>query len=112
MPAPTHKPDTTLTTEYKVTNYSTPPTTDVVIQDHDRSRICAECGGLIALVSSTLGGEFAHLGSEDLGHRATPVARCYYCGADGTVTFDHTHSYHDSADCSRCGGSLGYPLGD
>lgn len=102
---------TTLSTDFHRSNYSSLPTIDVDIIDEDTIH-CRHCGG--ELVNAAARGHFAdyqHRRSAAYDHRAEVNPRCYYCRAEGTVT--HTqHAWHDSTDCSRCGGSVGYAIGD
>lgn len=103
---------TTLSTPFHRGNYCSLPTIDVEILEHTTLH-CQTCSGELvnANHSSASFPDWQHALSAAYDHRAQPKARCYYCGAEDTVT--HTqHAWHDSSDCSRCGGSLGFALGD
>ena len=103
---------TTLSTSFERRNYSTLPSIDVEIIE-DTTVHCEHCNGELvnANHSSHPTPDWQHRVSAAYDHRAKRIARCSYCGAEGTVT-QHSHAWYDSVDCSRCGGSVGFPLGD
>jgi len=103
---------TTLATEFRRGNYCTLPTIDVEIIT-DKTVHCLKCGSV--LINDDPNSIFSKWRHQDPAldddHRADRMARCHYCGGEGTTTHG-MHAWHDSSDCSRCGGSYGFPLGD
>ena len=103
---------TTLSTQFHQGNYCSTPTIDVEIVQ-DQTLHCDKCEGVLMHTgerwpAQEIGHERAEL---DQDHRPSVKPRCHYCRAEGTLTH-RTHPWHDSADCSRCGGSYGFALGD
>lgn len=102
---------TTLSTTFTRDNYCSLPTTDVEIIT-DKTVHCEHCAGeIIYDPAKGVFGGYKHRKDPAEDHRASPIPRCHYCGGEGTVTH-HQHAWHDSADCSRCGGSYGFAIGD
>lgn len=102
---------TTMSTKFHIGNYCSAPTIDVEIITDET--IHCECGGELvdANHSSYRLPDYQHRVTGDYDHRPTRKPRCHYCGAEDTLTH-RQHAWHDSADCSRCGGSYGFALGD
>lgn len=109
---------TTLSTKFANANanycYSSPPTIDVEIVD-DTTAHCQKpyCNEVVVNDATAYAlPQWRHVNPLlDNDHRAYPAPRCFYCRAENTVTTS-MQSWHDSTDCSRCGGSHGYPIGD
>lgn len=101
----------TLETDFHIGNYCSGPTIDVEIVT-DTNTHCRHCGGvLLNAAHPTQFADWQHAIAGDYDHRASPEPRCHYCRAEATTT-DNVHPWHTSTDCSRCGGSYGFPLGD
>lgn len=106
---------TTLSTQFKRGNYCTLPTIDVeIIPSSDRTPHCATCGG--DLVDTNAGDvwawpEYTHAVEPDVKHYISRRATCQYCGSDEHTT-SHQRSWSDELDCSRCGGTTGFAIGD
>ena len=102
---------TTLSTKFHIGNYSSAPTIDVEI-DEDPATHCETCSGELAYEHPGRLDPWTHVDGEPTdGHRGVPARRCVYCRHEGTTTTTQ-HAWHDSTDCSDCGGSHGYAIGD
>jgi hypothetical protein len=105
---------TTLATDFgRSRNYCTPPSVDVEILEP--ARHCENCGEAVRYDSSAgLLGTWVHIDPDLDGlHYTAPRPFCDYCHADqaGVVVY-RQHAWHDAVECSRCGGVVGYAIGD
>lgn len=106
-------------------NYCTLPTIDVEIienpeaycayQGYGENRKETPCGR--AIHDTKEGPSYSptswkHVDGND-DHRAATPSRCHYCGTNefGVVVFKQ-QSWSDESECSRCGGVLGFAIGD
>ncbi|MFE7198480.1 hypothetical protein [Microbacterium oxydans] len=115
-------------------NYCALPTIDVEIIDDD-SRTCSVCDGEVQY--DVRRGQWAHDpadfeceghepepgrdhefgvevfcdGSCNPEHRVQLRDRCTYCGGEGALETTQ-HAWHDATTCARCGGVVGYAIGD
>lgn len=103
----------TLEKTYKRMNYCTPPKVDVPIIENPELH-CTTCSAAIERTEkknpASLGPAWKHVGGVGDEHYASPKSICRYCGGE-TIT-RNSQAWHDAFDCSRCGGSYGFPLGD
>lgn len=105
-------------------NYCTLPTIDVEIidpepycayQGYGANRSATPCGRAIHDTKegpSYMPATWKHVdGNED--HRADRPSQCRYCGTNEFgVVVSKQYAWYDATECSRCGGVVGYALGD
>jgi hypothetical protein len=94
----------------RVANYSHAPSLDVEILPDVHHCAEKDCGRVVTYVREGWSGGFRH---EDgsTGHYVRPAPSCTYCHAEeGVIVKDY--AWHTATECSRCGGSNGFALGD
>lgn len=91
-------------------NYSDRPTVDVEILPDVRH--CDKCDALLKYEPGRYGmGKWLHVVEPAEEHYIRPKTRCKFCNSEEHATY-HQFAWHDSVDCTRCGGRDGYAIGD
>jgi hypothetical protein len=60
----------------------------------------------------TGGGNYSSLPTKDVEVLPSTPGSCRFCGADKSHLTYRQESWSDQTECSRCGGSSGYAIGD
>lgn len=91
-------------------NYCTMPKIDVVILP--RVTHCAESGCDKVVRYDQQGMRWVHE-DETTEHYVAPRTRCSYCNTEDPAEVQYRqHAWHDAVECKRCGGVLGFAIGD
>lgn len=95
----------------RVGNYCSLPTIDVPVIEEPK-RECAKCRAEVRWDERSYRHVHVDISVPDHGYISV-LPTCHYCGTnDPAYVSLKQYPWHDATECTRCGGSTGYAIGD